>query len=120
MKRPWSDTFRVAISGILHAFRTERNMRVHGVITILVIAMGIGFGISVSEWLWIGLAVTLVFTAELLNTAVEAAVDLSMPSMHPIAKIAKDTAAGAVFVTAVFAVIVGVVIFFYPVVNFLF
>ncbi|UHA74166.1 diacylglycerol kinase family protein [Paenibacillus sp. 481] len=114
MKRPWSDTFQVALVGIVHTFRTQRNMRVHGVLSMLVCAMGVGFGISVTEWMWIGLAITLVWSAELMNTAVEAAVDLTMPDPHPLAKIAKDTAAGAVFVTAVFAVFVGGIVFFQP------
>lgn len=111
MRRPWADTFRVAWDGILYAFRTQRNMRVHAAASAAACLMGAGFGISVGEWLWLALAIALVLSAELMNTAVESAIDLSMPDPHPLAKIAKDTAAGAVFVTAVFAVIVGVVLF---------
>ncbi|MGG4393219.1 diacylglycerol kinase family protein [Paenibacillus thiaminolyticus] len=111
MRRPWADTFRVAWEGILYAFRTQRNMRVHAAAAVTACLLGAVFGISAGEWLWLALAITLVMSAELINTAVESAVDLTMPDPHPLAKIAKDTAAGAVLVTAVFAVIVGVVLF---------
>ncbi|RJG26123.1 diacylglycerol kinase family protein [Paenibacillus thiaminolyticus] len=111
MRRPWANTFRVAWEGILYAFRTQRNMRVHAAAAVAACLLGAGFRISTGEWLWLALAITLVVSAELMNTAVESAVDLTMPDPHPLAKITKDTAAGAVLVTAVFAVIVGVVLF---------
>jgi undecaprenol kinase len=62
-------------------------------------------------------SITLVLTAELLNTAIEATVDLISPEIHPLAKRAKDTAAGAVLLTAVFAVLVGVYVFYHPVMD---
>lgn len=114
MKRPWSDTFRVAFAGIAYAIRTQRNMRVHAAMSVLALLLGSVLQISTSDWLWLGLAITIVISAELMNTAVESVVDLVMPKPHPLAKVAKDTAAGAVLVTAVFAVIVGVAIFFEP------
>lgn len=114
MKRPWRDTFYVAVEGIVYAFNTQRNMKVHAIITFMVILLGIVARLSWMEWLWIMAAIAMVFAMELMNTAVEAVVDLVMPDPHPVAKIAKDTAAGAVFITAVFAVFVGVVIFAKP------
>lgn len=114
MKRPWRDTFYVAVEGIVYAFNTQRNMKVHAIITFMVIPLGIVARLSWMEWLWIMAAIAMVFAMELMNTAVEAVVDLVMPDPHPVAKIAKDTAAGAVFITAVFAVFVGVVIFVKP------
>lgn len=114
MKRPWSDTFRVAIAGIIYAIRTQRNMRVHVTMSVIVLILGVVLQISTSDWLWLGLAITIVISAELMNTAVESVVDLVMPKPHPLAKVAKDTAAGAVLVTAVFAVIVGCAIFYEP------
>lgn len=117
MKRPWRDTFRVALEGIRYAVRTQRNMKVHVVLTVCVILLGIGVQISWLEWLWIMAAIAIVMAMELMNTAIETVVDLVMPEPHPLAKIAKDTAAGAVLVTAVFAVFVGAVIFLRPLWN---
>lgn len=114
MKRPWSDTFRVAIAGIIYAIRTQRNMWVHATMSVIALVLGIVLQISTSDWLWLGLAIAIVISAELMNTAVESVVDLVMPKPHPLAKAAKDTAAGAVLVTAVFAVAVGFAIFFEP------
>jgi undecaprenol kinase len=91
------------------------NMRVHAVISLGVIAAGIVFRISRMEWLFILAACAFVMAAELFNTAVEAVVDLVSPEAHPLAKAAKDTAAGAVLLAAVFAVITGVVVFYKPV-----
>ncbi|WP_195572698.1 diacylglycerol kinase family protein [Paenibacillus sp. 1001270B_150601_E10] len=114
MKRSWRDTFRVAWEGICYAYRTQRNMKVHVMITACVIPLGIGLQLSSYEWLWIIAAIAIVLAMELMNTAVEAVVDLVMPDLHPLAKIAKDTAAGAVLITAVFAVFVGAIIFAPP------
>lgn len=114
-KRPWSDTFLVAIKGILYGIRTQRNMKVHVAVAVMVIILGFITGINKSEWLWIGLCIALVFMAELMNTAIEAAVNLVTSEWHPMAKAAKDTAAGAVFVVVIFSVVVGIIIFASPV-----
>lgn len=114
MQHPWSDTFRVAISGIIYALRTQRNMRIHAGMSVIVLILAAILRISTTDWLWLGLAITIVISAELMNTAVEFVVDLVMPQPHPLAKAAKDAAAGAVLMTAVFAVIVGCTIFFKP------
>lgn len=121
MKPPhsWRSTFRYALEGIGYALRTQINMRVHAVISLGVIAAGIVFRISRMEWLFILVACALVIAAELFNTAVEAVVDLVSPKAHPLAKAAKDTAAGAVLLAAVFAVITGVVVFYKPVLDML-
>jgi len=117
MKPPhsWRSTFRYALEGIKYALRTQINMRVHAVISLGVIVAGIVFRISRMEWLFILVACAFVIAAELFNTAVEAVVDLVSPEAHPLAKAAKDTAAGAVLLAAVFAVITGVVVFYVPV-----
>ncbi|WP_028595862.1 diacylglycerol kinase family protein [Paenibacillus assamensis] len=107
----WRRTFQAAIDGIKYAYATQRNMRVHLFASIIVILLGILLGVNTSEWLWLLLSITVVIAAELINTAIEAVVDMVMPDQHPLAKIAKDTAAGAVLVTAAFAVITGVTIF---------
>lgn len=82
-------------------------------------AAGVFFGISKMEWLFVLTAIFLVLVTELMNTAVEAAVDLAEPDIHPLAKAAKDTAAGAVLLAAVFAVIVGCIVFANPVLRWL-
>lgn len=114
------NSFKVAVQGIGHTIRTERNIKFQLAAAAAVIAGGLFFSISRIEWLFIGLAITLVLSAELMNTAVEKTVDLVTDEEHPLAKIAKDAAAGAVLITAAFAVIVGLVIFYQPIVQWLF
>lgn len=113
-KRPWSDTFLVAFEGIRYGIRTQRNLKVHLSVALIVIIVGFVTEINQSEWLWIGLCITLVFMAELINTALEATVNLVTSEWHPLAKAAKDTAAGAVLVAVIFSVIVGLIIFANP------
>lgn len=105
------NSFRYAIQGIQYAFRYEQNMVVHILTTIMVIIMGIFFKISTIEWIICVILIGFVIATELINTAIEAVVDLISPQVHPLAKIAKDTAAGAVFVFALTAIIAGILIF---------
>lgn len=116
-ERSWRLTFRHAWEGIVYAFRTQINMRVHVAATLLVGVMGYILHISVIDWLFVITAMALVLVAEMINTAIETTVDLISPEFHPLAKIAKDTAAGAVLMVAVFAVIVGCIVFFEPVMH---
>ena len=91
--------------------RKERNMRIHCLAVILVTAAGTFFGLTAVEWCICLLLFGMVISLELVNTAVEAVVDLVTEEKKPLAKIAKDTAAGAVLFTAVMAVIIGCIIF---------
>ncbi|WP_438346870.1 diacylglycerol kinase family protein [Paenibacillus sp. FA6] len=116
-RKTFLSSFGFAVEGIRHAMTTQRNMKVHGVTALLVILAAAVLGVGPMQWLFLLLAITLVLTAELFNTALEAVVDLVSLDIHPLAKAAKDTAAGAVFITAAFAVIVGVVIFYKPIVE---
>lgn len=101
-----------AIQGLRTVFKEERNMRKHCRVAILVILLGFFFHLSISEWLWILLVVFLVIVMEIINTTVENIVDLvTNYHFHPLAKKAKDMAAGAVLFTALLAVIVGSFIF---------
>lgn len=102
---------RWAVSGIIYALRTERNMRFHASMLVMVVAAGLGFGISGAEWIAVLLVSALVLAAELMNTAVENIVDLASPQRHPLAKAAKDTAAGAVLILGIAAVAVGLIVF---------
>jgi diacylglycerol kinase (ATP) len=100
-----------AFEGIIHVVRTERNMRVHIVGTTLALVAALLLGVTRTELLALIFAATLVLVAEMVNTAVEAAIDVATSSFDPRAKIAKDVAAGAVLVTAVSALAVGYVVF---------
>lgn len=109
------DRFKVAVEGLWDAIRKERHMKIHLAMTTVVLIAGWIFAITKLEWVLLLLTIALVLTAELINTAIERTVDLVTADYHPLAKAAKDIAAGAVMVTAVFAVIIGVIIFWTPV-----
>jgi diacylglycerol kinase (ATP) len=105
------DSFNYAIEGIIYAVRTQRNMRIHMSVALLVLTACFFYDLSKIELLILTITITIVIAAELVNTAVESAIDATTNYYHPLAKIAKNTAAGAVLVTAVNAVIVGYIIF---------
>ncbi len=106
----WS--FNYAIEGMVYALRTQRNMRIHAAAAVAVLIASLFFRIGRFEFLAVGFAITFVLVAELMNTAIEAAVDVATQSFDPLAKVAKDVAAGAVFVASVNALIVGYIVFF--------
>lgn len=103
--------FGYAFNGLWYALRTQVNMRVHLSIAVLAILLGILLHISAVEFAIIFVVITIVFVAEMFNTVFELSIDLSSPEYHPLAKLAKDVAAGAVLLSAIFAVIVGLLIF---------
>src|SRR6266699_2847633 len=103
--------FGHAFRGLWYALRTQRNARVHVSIAILAILLGIVLRISAVEFAVIFVAITGVFIAEMFNTVFELCIDLASPEYHPLAKIAKDVAAGAVLLSAIFAVIIAFFIF---------
>ena len=107
-------SFGFAFEGILYLLRTQRNAQIHVVIGAIAVALGILFRIGQPEWLALAVIMTLVITAEGVNTAIEAVVDLASPQRHPLAKIAKDVAAGTVLLAAIGAVVVGCLIFLAP------
>ncbi|WP_449600493.1 diacylglycerol kinase family protein [Paenibacillus sp. Marseille-Q9583] len=115
-KKFWH-SFRFASQGIVSAFKSELNMKVHCCLAVVVLLAAAVFRLPLASWMLLLFSITLVLTAELLNTAIEATVDLISPEIHPLAKRAKDTAAGAVLLTAVFAVLVGVYVFYHPVMD---
>lgn len=104
-------SFQHAFAGIAACIRQERNMKIHLAAAAAVTAGGLWLHISKAEWLVCLVFFGLVMALELMNTAIEAVVDLVCPQEHPKAKLAKDTAAGAVLVAAIFAAVAGVVIF---------
>ncbi len=100
-----------AFRGVGFLLRTQTNARLHLVATVVVIGAGFGFQISRAEWLAIVAAIGLVWTAEGVNTAIEAVVDLVSPEQHPLAGRAKDVAAGAVLLAALAAAVIGLLVF---------
>lgn len=99
--------FKYAFRGLWYTLRTQRNMRFHVVVALLVIAAGIFFRVSTVEFAMLFVAITGVFIAEMFNTVIELCVDLASPNYHQLAKIAKDVAAGAVLLSAILSVIIG-------------
>ena len=104
-------SFGYAFRGITEVFGSETNMKIHLVITALVIISGFVFAISIIEWMLCLLCIGLVVGAEMINTAIENVVDLVSPEQHPLAGKAKDIAAGAVLICAFISVIIGLLIF---------
>ncbi len=104
-------SFKYAKDGLKYAFKYEQNMLAHILATTLVIAMGIIFKISLIEWLFVILIIGLVIATELINTSIEAVVDLACKEIDPVAKVAKDTAAAAVMVFAIVAILLALFIF---------
>lgn len=105
------NSFKYAKDGLIYAFKYEQNIIIHSLATILVILLGIIFKINNIEWLIIFLVIGLVIATELINTSIEATIDLITEKNHPLAKIAKDTAAAAVMVFSIIALIIGLLIF---------
>jgi diacylglycerol kinase (ATP) len=104
-------SFGYAFKGISYAAVTQLNFRVHLVAMLTAVAMGFALHISVNEWQWIMLCITLVLVTELFNTAIETLTDLVSPGYNEKAGRVKDVAAGAVVITALFALLTGLIIF---------
>lgn len=103
-------SFGFAFAGVAHLFRTQPNARIELAFGIAAGGMAAWLGISRAEWAVLILTIAAVIILEGLNTAIEAAVDLASPDIHPKAKIAKDVAAGMVLIAAIASVGVGLVI----------
>lgn len=111
------NSFKYAIEGIISSFKTERNMKIHVLAMIVIIALGLFFKLNKVEWCFIIIAIASVISAELFNTAIETVVDMVSPERNPKAKLAKDIAAGAVLVVAIGAAIIGFIIFGPQIIN---
>jgi diacylglycerol kinase (ATP) len=105
------DSFNNAAEGVIHALRTQRNLWVHFAIAAAVLVAAVGFGVSKIELMVLLVAITFVLVAELVNSAIEATVDVASTSFDPMAKLAKDIAAGAVLIATLNAVAVGYLVF---------
>ena len=103
-------SFGHAFRGWWHVLKTQHNAWIHSIVATLVIAVCLWLSLPLRDWAVIVLAIAMVFTAEFINTAIEAVVDLASPVHHPLAKVGKDVGAGAVLVAAVAAALVGLLI----------
>jgi diacylglycerol kinase (ATP) len=105
------ESFNFAFEGIIHVLRTQRNMRIHFLVAVLVLVAALWSGVDKLELIALLLSISFVLIAEMINTAVEASVDVATTSFDPLAKLAKDIAAGAVLIASVNALAVGYLVF---------
>ena len=118
-KKRLVDSFRYAFFGIVEAYKGEQNLKIHTVIAVLVVIFGFVFKISYVEWLVCLVLIGLVLMAEFFNTAIEYVVDLASPEIHPLAKLAKDTASAGVLMMAIISAIIGLIIFVPEIIEFM-
>ena len=111
MPRPLTESFRDGFRGIFYLFQTQRNARIHSAVALVVVGAGLWLRLGPMEWVVLVLTISLVLAMEMVNTALEALADATVTSYHPLIKVAKDVAAGAVLVTAIGAVAVGLLVF---------
>jgi len=105
------ESFNFAFDGIIHVLRTQRNMRIHFLVAALVLVAALASGVEKLELIVLMLAIAFVLIAEMVNTAIEAAIDVATTSFDPMAKLAKDIAAGAVLIATAVAVAIGYLVF---------
>jgi diacylglycerol kinase (ATP) len=105
------DSFNYAAEGIVHVLRTQRNMRIHFAVAFAVLVAALIVNVTKLELIALLISITFVLIAEMLNTAVESAIDIATTSFDPMAKLAKDIAAGAVLIASVNALAVGYLVF---------
>ena len=102
--------FGHAFRGWGHVLKTQQNAWIHSLVAAVVIVLGLWLELAAGDWAILVLTIAVVFTAEFINTAIEAVVDLASPAHHPLAKVGKDVGAGAVLVAALAAIVVGFLI----------
>ena len=105
------ESFNYAFEGIIHVLRTQRNMRIHFIVAAVVLVLAFAVGVTKFELIALLLAIAFVLIAEMVNTALEHAIDVATTSFDPMAKLAKDIAAGAVLIATATAVAIGYVVF---------
>ena len=114
--RPFQFTGRIrsvryAVAGIAHMIRSQHNAWIHAIATLIVLVAAVLLHLAPTDWCWIILSISIVWTAEALNTAFEFLADAASPDFHPLVRSAKDVAAGAVLVTAIAALVIGIIVF---------
>ena len=103
-------SFRHASRGWMFVLRTQQNAWVHSLVATIVILLSLWLGLPPRDWAVLVLTIAMVFTAEFINTAIEAVVDLATQEKHPLAKVSKDVGAGAVLIAALAAILIGLLI----------
>jgi diacylglycerol kinase (ATP) len=104
-------SFNYAFDGVIHVLRTQRNMRIHFAVATAVLVLAFAYDVTKFELIALLIAIAFVLIAEMINTAVEAAIDVATTSFDPLAKLAKDIAAGAGLIAAINAVAIGYLVF---------
>ncbi len=112
-----AESFRYALSGWAYMLRYQKNTRIQAAATLLVIAFGLWLGLAPLEWAVVALVIGLVWLTEFINAAIEAAVNVISPDLHPMAKVSKDVAAGATLFAVILSVIVGLLVLGPPLVE---
>jgi diacylglycerol kinase (ATP) len=102
--------FKYAFSGWWYVIRTQRNAWIHAVVSVLVVGVSIWLRLTITEWLFILIAMAFVWTAEFINTALEAVVDLATKEHHPLAKVGKDVGAAAVLIATITSIMIGILV----------
>jgi diacylglycerol kinase (ATP) len=110
-------SFQYAFEGLTYVLKTQKNAWLHLIISAIVIILGIWLSIPLQDWAIVCLTMGLVWAAECVNTAIETIFDLVSPQKHPLVKIGKDVAAGAVLMSAISAILVGIFIFGPPLLS---
>jgi diacylglycerol kinase len=103
-------SFKYAFTGLWYVIHTQRNAWIHALVSIAVILVGFWLQLVPHDWAVIILAIAMVWTAEFLNTALEAVVDMASPQVHPLARVGKDVGAAAVLIAAILSVFIGLLI----------
>lgn len=103
-------SFRHAFNGLWYVVRTQKNAWIHVFATVVVVLLGLWLALPARDWPMLALTIAMVWMAEVLNTSIEAVVDLASPVHHPLAKVGKDVGAAAVLIAAATAVVVGLLI----------
>ena len=104
-------TFKFSFQGLAYAYKNEQSMLIHAIGSVVTIALGFIYSLTLTEWAIVFIALAVILASELINTAIEAAVDLCTLEIHPLAKIAKDCGSAATFVLTICAVIVCLMVF---------
>lgn len=102
---------KYSLDGLVYAYRYEQSLWLHGIVTVLAITLGIIFKIKLSEWAIIFIALGSILALELINTAIEAAVDLTTSEIHPLAKIAKDCGSASSFIMSIVSIVISLFVF---------
>ena len=104
-------SIKYSLDGLFYAYRYEQSLWIHGCAVLLAVILGIIFQIKLSEWAIIFIALGIILALELINTAIEAAVDLTTTEIHPLAKVAKDCGSAASFVMSIVSVVISLFVF---------